>query len=243
LSTGGDEPIRVDVRFIFVGDAFLERIGVDFDFDVLMPGAEQSSEDTTGNGAGSPLGFAILSDIEAFFFVQAAGGDAQHNMFSGPNVTLIDGQAGDDNGQTDPLTEPGGVNSGAGDFDSDSGDSNSGDSDSGDSSSDASRSPVLGELPIVGRMFRRIPRAQVDVDAPTLDAISRDTAVTVPDGGTIVLGGLRSRQRDRQDREGPVLSKLPYVNRLFRNIATGRETSNLMLMVTPRIIIQEEDEE
>ena len=41
----------------------------------------------------------------------------------------------------------------------------------------------------------------------------------------------------------PVLSKTPLINRLFRNIGIGRETSSLMLMVTPRIIILEEEEE
>jgi general secretion pathway protein D len=39
------------------------------------------------------------------------------------------------------------------------------------------------------------------------------------------------------------LSKLPYINRLFRNVGIGRETDSLMMMVTPRIIIQEEEEE
>ena len=41
----------------------------------------------------------------------------------------------------------------------------------------------------------------------------------------------------------PLLSKVPYVNRLFRNVGIGRTTDSLMMMVTPRIIIQEEEEE
>ena len=40
-----------------------------------------------------------------------------------------------------------------------------------------------------------------------------------------------------------VLSKLPYVNRLFRNVGYGREAQSLLLMVTPRIIINSEEEE
>ena len=40
----------------------------------------------------------------------------------------------------------------------------------------------------------------------------------------------------------PVLSKTPLINRLFRNIGIDRTTSSLMLMVTPRIIVQEEEE-
>ena len=39
----------------------------------------------------------------------------------------------------------------------------------------------------------------------------------------------------------PILNKIPYLQRLFNNISTGRATSSLMMMVTPRIIIQEEE--
>ena len=39
-----------------------------------------------------------------------------------------------------------------------------------------------------------------------------------------------------------MLSKIPYVNRLFKNIGIGRDTESLMMMVTPRIIILEEIE-
>ena len=52
--------------------------------------------------------------------------------------------------------------------------------------------------------------------------------------GTIVLDGVLGRNRP------PVLNRVPYVNRLFRNTGVGRETESLQLMVTPRIIIQDE---
>jgi type II secretory pathway component GspD/PulD (secretin) len=41
----------------------------------------------------------------------------------------------------------------------------------------------------------------------------------------------------------PVLSKMPWIDRLFRNVGIGKISSSLMLMVTPRIIILEEEEE
>jgi type II secretory pathway component GspD/PulD (secretin) len=40
----------------------------------------------------------------------------------------------------------------------------------------------------------------------------------------------------------PILSKIPWVSRLFKNVSIGREAQSLMMMVTPRIIIQEEEE-
>ncbi len=69
------------------------------------------------------------------------------------------------------------------------------------------------------------------------------TTVSVPDGGTVLLGGIKRLRESRTERGTPFLSKLPYVSRLFKNVGIGRETESLMLMVTPRIIIQEEEEE
>jgi len=40
-----------------------------------------------------------------------------------------------------------------------------------------------------------------------------------------------------------MLSKVPYISRLFKNVGIGRTSQSLMMMVTPRIIIQEEEEE
>ncbi len=68
------------------------------------------------------------------------------------------------------------------------------------------------------------------------------TTVAVPDGGTVVLGGLKTLSEGRNEFGPPVLSQLPYVNRLFKNVGIGRETRHIMIMVTPRIIIQSEEE-
>ena len=50
-------------------------------------------------------------------------------------------------------------------------------------------------------------------------------------------------QPDRAAGDVPILNKIPYVSRLFKNSGVGRETESVMLMVTPRIIINEEEEE
>jgi len=41
----------------------------------------------------------------------------------------------------------------------------------------------------------------------------------------------------------PVLRGIPYIDRLFRNVGYGKDTTSLLLMVTPRIIINAEEEE
>ena len=57
-----------------------------------------------------------------------------------------------------------------------------------------------------------------------------------------MLGGIKRLQEGRNEQGVPVLSKFPYINRLFKNVGIGRTTQSLMMMVTPRIIIQEEEE-
>ena len=80
------------------------------------------------------------------------------------------------------------------------------------------------------------------VQLPQFAFTSVSTTVSVPDGGTILLGGIKRLSEGRNERGVPMLSKLPYVNRLFKNVGIGRTTQSLMMMVTPRIIIQEEEE-
>ena len=80
------------------------------------------------------------------------------------------------------------------------------------------------------------------VQLPTFAFTTVSTTVSVPDGGTVLLGGIKRLFEARSERGVPMLNKIPYVNRLFKNVGIGRETSSLMLMVTPRIIIQEEEE-
>ena len=82
-----------------------------------------------------------------------------------------------------------------------------------------------------------------------------DAGFEIEIGGEVRLDGLEIGAAERIIREGgpvteqriefgvPVLSKTPLIDRLFRNIGIGRNSTSLMLMVTPRIIILEEEEE
>ena len=64
----------------------------------------------------------------------------------------------------------------------------------------------------------------------------------VPDSGTVLLGGIK-RRIGINAKGLPLLGKFPYANRLFRNGRFDGEVDYLMLMVTPSLIIQEEEEE
>jgi Flp pilus assembly secretin CpaC len=72
------------------------------------------------------------------------------------------------------------------------------------------------------------------VEMPVFQTCNVSTNVTVPDGGTVLIGGLRAPGQPGT----PILSQIPYVNRLFQSIPGGAPPA-LVLMVTPRIIIQQ----
>ncbi len=232
--------------------------------------------------AGASLGFAILSDIEAFLFINAAQGDRRSNVLQAPKVTLFNGQQASvmDSAQT-PFVM--GLIPVVGDF-------------------AAAQQPVIvivseGTFLTVqavvsqDRRFVRLTvvpyfsriekvdtftfegmettientaqqgnqttpndntrrsrestriRQGTSVQLPTVASISVATTVSVPDGGTVLLGGIKRLSEGRNEFGVPILNKLPYINRLFKNVGIGRETQSLMMMVTPRIIIQEEEEE
>ena len=93
-----------------------------------------------------------------------------------------------------------------------------------------------------GRDNQIVTREGTTVQLPTFIFTTVSTTVSVPDGGTVLLGGIKRLSEGRNERGVPMLSKVPYINRLFKNVGIGRETQSLMMMVTPRIIIQEEEE-
>jgi type II secretory pathway component GspD/PulD (secretin) len=81
------------------------------------------------------------------------------------------------------------------------------------------------------------------IQQPIFTQVQVQTTVAVPDGGTVLMGGLKRLSEARNEYGPPVLSKIPYLNRLFKNTSYGRDAESLLIMVTPRIIIQEEEEE
>jgi general secretion pathway protein D len=232
--------------------------------------------------AGATLGFAILSDIEAYFFIQASQADTRTNLLQAPKVTLFNGQQAfvSDTSQTPFVIS---VIPVVGDF-------------------AAAQQPVIVVLnegtfltvQAVVSNDRRFVRLTVvpffskigavntftftgsstttqntsaegitstpnnntktaassttsssgtTVQLPTFAFVTVTTTVSVPDGGTVLLGGIKRLSEGRQEDGVPVLDKIPYLNRLFKNVGIGRQTQSLMMMVTPRIIIQEEEEE
>ena len=75
----------------------------------------------------------------------------------------------------------------------------------------------------------------VEFQLPELEVKSIFTTVVIPDGGTILIGGLnRLRQIERRS-EVPWLANIPIVGILFKTEGYSDEKSSLMVMVRARI--------
>ena len=80
------------------------------------------------------------------------------------------------------------------------------------------------------------------VQLPDTQITEVQTTVSVPDGGTLLLGGERLAGQTTIEAGVPVLSQIPFVNRLFTNRSTTKDNVVLLILVRPRIIIQKEFE-
>lgn len=73
---------------------------------------------------------------------------------------------------------------------------------------------------------------------PTFDAREAETYVTVPDGDTLVIGGLRMVRHITRERKIPGLGDIKFLEWLFKNHRSQRELNDLYFFVTPHIIRQ-----
>lgn len=72
---------------------------------------------------------------------------------------------------------------------------------------------------------------------------SVNTTVSIPDGGTVLLGGLKQVGEVEIDAGVPILSKIPILKRAFTNTTTIKDTQTLLILMKAKIIIQKEAEE
>ncbi|HVF09352.1 MAG TPA: hypothetical protein VNA16_01040, partial [Abditibacteriaceae bacterium] len=72
---------------------------------------------------------------------------------------------------------------------------------------------------------------------PVLSTRRSDTTVRVKDGETIAIGGLTLDQEQTTKRRVPFLGNLPLVGGLFRSKARNTVRTELVVFVTPRILI------
>jgi len=63
-----------------------------------------------------------------------------------------------------------------------------------------------------------------------------NTAVTIQDGATVVLGGLMTSRKTKVEDKTPILGDIPYVGRLFRSEADQTITQAIIIMVNVELV-------
>lgn len=78
-----------------------------------------------------------------------------------------------------------------------------------------------------------IPRVQ---GIPALDTQSAQTKVLVPDGGTVVIGGIIVNTQNTNIQEVPIVGSLPVIGNLFKRTTVSIQSQELLFFLTPRIL-------
>ena len=85
--------------------------------------------------------------------------------------------------------------------------------------------------------------AEGAIQIPVVTATQINTTVTIPDQGTVLLGGQRLVEELQVETGVPVLSKIPILSRFFSNRIDVKEEQTLLVLIKPTILIQNEEEE
>ena len=71
---------------------------------------------------------------------------------------------------------------------------------------------------------------------PALDTQSAETKILVPDGGTVVIGGVIVSQQNVNVTQVPLVGSLPLIGNLFKRTNVTVSSQELLFFLTPRII-------
>jgi type II secretory pathway component GspD/PulD (secretin) len=82
----------------------------------------------------------------------------------------------------------------------------------------------------------------VTIQLPELDIQRVKTTVPMPDGGTVMLGGLKVSEKQDLRSGVPILNKIPILRFLFERKGTYAANQKLLILITATIVIPQEHE-
>ncbi len=81
------------------------------------------------------------------------------------------------------------------------------------------------------------------VQLATLSSQRIQTVVSVPDGGTLLIGGQKLASETEAEAGVPILSKIPILKRLYSARSMAKDEQILLILIKPKVLIQSEQEE
>ncbi len=87
------------------------------------------------------------------------------------------------------------------------------------------------------------PALTAFIQLPTLSSQRVQTTVSVPDGGTLLIGGQKLASETEVEAGVPILSKIPILKRAYSSRSMVKDEQTLLILIKPKIMIQSEQEE
>ncbi len=89
---------------------------------------------------------------------------------------------------------------------------------------------------IMDLVINQDSRGEETAAGPTIEVTKLETQVLVPDGDTVVLGGIFQNNLVTSRSKVPLLGDIPVLGRLFRKDINAEEKRELLIFITPRIM-------
>ena len=90
-------------------------------------------------------------------------------------------------------------------------------------------------------LVKKILGVNAELNAPILANREAMTSILVKDGQTVVIGGLMKDDHATSESKVPILGDLPLIGMFFRNKASTKEKTELLVFITPRVILNTDD--
>ncbi len=81
------------------------------------------------------------------------------------------------------------------------------------------------------------------IQLPTLSSQRVQTTVSIPDGGTLLVGGQKLASETEVEAGVPILSKIPILKRAYSSRSMVKDEQTLLILIKPKVFIQTEQEE
>ena len=111
----------------------------------------------------------------------------------------------------------------------------------GDFTEFAYRSPLDDDEIVVDDVIELGPTSSERIQLPEVTTRQIMTTVSVPDGGTLMIGGLALAREGEGEATVPILGDLPLIKHLFTSRRKLDARRNLIILVTAHIIQQDAD--
>jgi len=74
------------------------------------------------------------------------------------------------------------------------------------------------------------------VESPVINSRSADTVVVVPNGQTVIIGGLMENSKQSTDYKIPILGDIPLIGAVFKRQVKDYSKTELIIFLTPHIV-------